>query len=345
MTRGWWLARALGRVLVSGVASLAVVVPAAGQSGVGVDPGPDHPLITAVRMGDAGRVRELLAGDVDVDRPRPDGATALHWAVYDDRLDLTDLLVEAGADVDAANDFGVTPLSLACDNGASRMVRRLLDAGADPDIARSTGETPLMTCSRTGETEAVRALLAAGADPNATEAWREQTSLMWGAAEGHTEVVRALVAYGADVGARSHGGFDALLLAARHDTPALVQLLLDAGADVNVSAPDGLTPLHVATVRGHAAEAILLLEHGADPNADGPGYTPLHWASGAWHTELTGSLRGIETARDDEWRSLNEVQTGKLELVEALLAHGADPRARLWCGVRLSSASPAGDSG
>ena len=44
---------------------------------------------------------------------------------------------------------------------------------------------------------------------------------------------------------------------------------------------------------------------------------------------LTGRLRGIETDRDDEWRSMNEVRVGKLRLVEALLAHGADAEARL----------------
>ena len=74
---------------------------------------------------------------------------------------------------------------------------------------------------------------------------------------------------------------------------------------------------------------MALLEQGADPNAAGAGYTPLHWAAGSWHTELTGSLRGIETDREEEWQSLNGLRTGRLELVEALLAHGADPAARL----------------
>ena len=106
-------------------------------------------------------------------------------------------------------------------------------------------------------------------------------------------------------------------------------MLLDAGADVNAMAPGGATPLLVATVRGHTRLAMFLLEQGADPNAGEAGYTPLHWAAGSWHSELTGSLRGIETARDEEWRSLNGLRDGKLALVEALLAHGADPDVRL----------------
>ena len=314
------------RVRRSVLALLVAHLAAVPAAGAGQDGGR---LIEAVRAEDAETVRALLDGGADVRAAQPDGATALHWASYLGALGLADLLVEAGAGVDAANDYGVTPLALACENGAGAMVRRLLEAGADPNAARATGETSLMTCARTGHLGAVEALLARGADPNAAESWRRQTALMWAAGEGHTPVASALVAHGAGVTARSAAGFTPLLIAAREDRPALARILLDAGADVNAEAPDGLTPLLVATLRGHTALAVSLLERGADPNAGRAGYTALHWAAGSWHTELTGSLRGIATERDDEWRSLNGLRTGRLALVEALLAHGAAPDARL----------------
>mgnify|MGYP001494184433 CR=1 FL=1 len=73
-----------------------------------------------------------------------------------------------------------------------------------------------------------------------------------------------------------------------------------------------------------------LVEEGVDVNlAPVDGETALHWAAGSWHTELTGSLRGIETDREEEWHSLNGLRADKVELVEALLAHGADVDARL----------------
>ncbi len=291
-------------------------------------------LIAAVEAQDVDAARALIDQGIDVGAAEPDGATALHWAAYHDAVELVDLLMGAGAAVDAANDYGVTPLALACDNGAAATVIRLLAAGADPNRARATGETPVMTCARTGSVEAVAALLARGADPTAAEAWHGQTALMWAAGEGHADVVRVLIEQGADVEARSKGGFTALLIAARNDDPALVGHLVAAGAEVNATAPDGTTPLHVAAVRGHVALATRLLEHGADASADGPGYTALHWAAGSWHTELTGRLRGIATDADAEWRSLNGVRGGKLALVDALLAHGADP------DVRLGSAPP-----
>ena len=314
--RGWcWLAAGL------------LAAPVAAAEAANDDEG--RALIAASRARDAEASRALIDRGADVDAAQPDGATALHWAAYHDAVGLVDLLVGAGADVDAANDYGVTPLGLACGNGAAATVSRLLAAGADPNRARGSGETPVMTCARTGSAAAVRALLAHGADPSAVEPWHGQSALMWAAGGGHADAARALIEHGADVGARSKGGFTALLIAAREDDPALVGDLVAAGADVNAAAPDGPTPLHVAVVRGHAGLAGALLEHGADPDADGPGYTALHWAAGSWHTELTGRLRGIDTDGDPEWRSLNGLRAGKLALVDALLAHGADPDVRL----------------
>ena len=314
--RGWcWLAAGL-------LAAPVAAVEAANDDG-------GRALIAAVRAQDAEASRALIVRGAAVDAVQPDGATALHWAAYHDAVGLVDLLIGAGAAVDAANDYGVTPLGLACDNAAAATVAKLLAAGADPNRARGSGETPVMTCARTGSAEAVRALLAHGADPSAVDPWHGQTALMWAAGGGHGDAARALIEHGADVGARSKGGFTALLIAAREDDPALVGDLVAAGADVNAAAPDGTTPLHVAVVRGHAGLAMALLERGADPNADGPGYTALHWAAGSWHTELTGRLRGIDTDGDPEWRSLNGVRAGKPALVDALLAHGADPDVRL----------------
>ena len=319
---GWcWLAASLAATPAGLAAPAASASESAGDDG--------RALIAAVRSRDAGAARVLIGRGADLDAAQPDGAMALHWAAYHDDLGLVDLLIGAGAAADPANDYGVTPLGLACGNGSAAAVSRLLAAGADPNRRRDAGETTLMTCARTGSAAAVAALLAHGADPSAADAWHGQTALMWAAGEGHDDVARALIEHGADVDARSKGGFTALLLAARGGDPALVGRLVAAGADVNAAAPDGLTPLHVATVRGHAGLAAALLEHGADPNADGPGYTALHWAAGSWHTELTGRLRGIDTDGDAEWRSLNGLRGGQLALVDALLAHGADPDVRL----------------
>lgn len=291
------------------------------------------PLIEAVKGRDAAEVRRLLAAGADVAERWGDGATALHWAVLRQDAATTDVLLRAGADPDAANDHGVTPLALACTNGDAALVRRLLAAGADPDAATAMGETALMACARGGDAGAVAALLRHGATSvNARERTREQTALMWAAAHRHPDVVRVLLAHGADVHARSivtHlrvptnayasrvsrnevvdmplGGFTPLLFAARHGDVESARLLLAAGADVNDAAADGISVLVLATHSGHAALVDFLLERGADVTAAEVGYTALHAA----------------------------VLRGDLGMIEALLAHGADPNARLTKGTRV----------
>ncbi len=287
----------------------------------------DQPLIDAVKALDTQRIEALLAQQVDVNDAEPDGSTALHWASYADDLETSRRLIRAGARVNAANDHGVTPLSLACTNGSARLVTTLLEAGADPDVALWSGETALMTCARTGNADAVSALLATGADPNRREPEEDQTALMWAVSERHPSVARALITHGADMTARSRRGFTPLLFAAREGDLDSARLLLDAGATLDEAAADGSSALLVATIRGHTALAIWLLEHGADPNADGAGFAALHWASGLWETELTGPA-GIVTDRDEEWRALAGVPAGKLKLIRALIANGADPNAR-----------------
>jgi uncharacterized protein len=149
-------------------------------------------------------LRSLLTQKADVNAAQSDGATALHWAVHFDDIDMVDLLIRAGANVKAANRLGVTPLALACINGNGGLIERLLKAGADANAPLSDlGETPLMMAARTGNAAAVKVLLDHGADVNAVEKVKGQTALMWAASERHAAAAMALIEHGADVNARS----------------------------------------------------------------------------------------------------------------------------------------------
>ena len=316
------------RAFVAGLVAAIAVLPAFAGAAAG-----DAPLADAAERRDLGAVRALLAESAAVDARQPDGAVALHWAAHWNDVDTARLLIAAGADVNAVNDLGVVPLALAALNGGAEMADALLRAGANPDATRPGGETVLMTAARTGNPDLVRALLAAGAAVRGAGHFRAQTPLMWAASEGHADVVQVLMEAGADVHARSLHGTTALLLAARRGAVETARVLLDGGADVNAAEPylafnarvdveesqtSGRSPLLVASASlvatsgweykldvqpsTHEALALFLLERGADPNVpDSIGRTPLHAA----------------------------VETGKADLVKALLEHGADPNARL----------------
>jgi ankyrin repeat protein len=337
---------------MSSTRAVAVSVALIGTlTGVLFAAAPDSRLIDAVRRVDPVAVRQLIAQKVDVNATQPDGATALHWAAHRNDVAIADLLIHAGARMDAVDEGGVTPLGLAALNASPAMVERLLKAGANPNAGR---QSPVLSAARSGNVEVMTLLLAHGGDANAKETGRGQTALMWAAAEKHADVARVLIEHGADVkaktvpvrtagpgrgtfgglgggmGGASNGanGFTPLLFAARAGDLASIRLLAAAGADVNDTTADGLSALVLATVRAQADVAMFLLEKGADANAAGAGFTALHWASGSWETELT--VTSITPDREgEEWRTVAGLREGRIDLVKALLAHGADPNARI----------------
>ena len=321
------------------------LVPLLAAAGLAA-PSADQRLVTAAKEKDKEAVRSLLRQRADVNARQADGATALHWAAHWDDLETADLLIRAGAQVNTANDYGATPLSVACTNGNASMVERLLTAGANPNSALPSGETALMRCARTGSVEGVKSLLARGADTSAKDIEQGQTALMWAVSQKHPDVAQALIAKGADIHARSKGGFTPLLFAARVGDIGSARVLLEAGADVNepmpappapenpgnrsassVPSPEEvslgtMTPLLLASASGQEAFAIFLLEKGANPNArDQSGATALHYAVLKGITALNGVVLANYVS--------HFYRPNMLELVKALLAHGANPNVRL----------------
>ena len=305
----------------------------------------DAPLANAVQQMDKVTVRRMLErpplADV-VNASQADGMTALHWAAYQDDLDLVDRLLRAGANPRASNRYGVTPLSLACTNANVAMVERLLEAGADPNASLPGGETVLMTAARTGRVGAVRALIARGADVHAKESREGQTAMMWAAAEGHVEVLEALIQAGADFKTPLDSGFTPLLFAVREGRIGAVKALLKAGADVNevvkvraqAKVPEGVaavragaTPLLMAVSNAHYELAAQLLDVGADPNAAALGYTVLH---------AIVRVRKPGVGDNDPAPDGSGSMTS-LEFVKAVVAHGADVNARMTKRANLTN--------
>jgi ankyrin repeat protein len=297
-------------------------------------------LIDAVKSGSVDVVRRLAKNGA-VNAAEVDGTTALHWAVRADNLELVRVLVRAGADVKRANRYGVQPLTLAAINGNAAMLETLLAAGADPNTALPEGETVVMTAARTGKVDALKVLLAHGANVNSQERSLGETALMWAAAENHAGAVRALVDAGADVNARSaalnyrqmkfateamittpfpRGSWTALMYAARDGALDGARALADAGADLNLTDRDGTTALVFAIINGHFDVAAMLLDKGADPNvADSTGMAALY---------ATVDMHTLETILSLPPQRV----TGTLDavdLVKELLAHDANPNARL----------------
>ncbi len=304
------------------------------------------PLADAAMQGNKAAVRTLIQQKADVNAPQADGATALHWAVRENDLEMADMLLRAGAHVSAANEEGATPMFLAAQNGNAAMIERLIQGGADPNAPLSSaGDTALMMASRTGNAAAVKALLDHGASNiNAKETWGGTTALMWAVSEHHPDVVQLLVQRGADVNAKSDfvpsasgRGFEGtspvaakpdqpveefasglltpLMFAARENDLESARILVKAGADVNAAGGDGKDALSLALFNGSYEVAGLLIDSHANVNhADAQRFTPLFWAV---------DRRNMETAPNFPWM----VTTDPMPVIKKLLDAGANPNA------------------
>jgi uncharacterized protein len=323
------------------IASVAIILLMAG----GLYAAGRSELADAAMRGDKPALRMLLQQKAGVNAPQADGTTALQWAVRENDLEMTDMLLRAGAQHSAANQSGATPMLLAAMNGSSAILERLIQAGADPNAPVSnTGDTALMMAARTGNVDAAKVLLAHGAQVNAKETWGGTTALMWAVSERHPEVVRLLVDHVADVNVKSNfvpsasgrgfegtapvapkpdqkteefasGWMTPLMFAAREDDLESARILIQKGADINAVGGDGKDALELALFNGSYDVASLLIDSHANVNhADAQRFTPLFWAV---------DRRNMETAPNFPWM----VTTDPLPLIKKLLDAGANPNA------------------
>ncbi len=97
-----------------------------------VSPCPDcDPLESAIMNSDYTLVKQLLAEEMNVNRPLADGKTLLHYAAMKKDADITRLLIDNGAKIDMIDNAGYTPLLTAIKYGSEEIALLLIQLGAD----------------------------------------------------------------------------------------------------------------------------------------------------------------------------------------------------------------------
>jgi len=303
----------------------------------------------AAQKGDVELAKVLLYASANVRATtRIGGYTPLLIASRNGDAAMIDTLVSAGADANNATTNGTTALMLASAAGKADAVKRLLDKGASVNAKENVkGETALTFAAAFGRTDVVRELTARGADVAATTKVQDLASF---AKEEQERLIaeRGLQGRGGRAGEPGGGrgpqgpqiagvnrqynytelvaywgGMSALHLAARQGYSDAAAALLAAGADVNQrSTGDQSTPLLVAIINGHFDLAKQLLDKGANPNLAQTtnGVTPLYAAL---------NCQWSDKALYPQPRAFEQQKTSYLDLMQALLDHGADPNARL----------------
>jgi ankyrin repeat protein len=122
-----------------------------------------------------------------------DGYQPLGLAAYFGHEKIVEYLIKAGAEVNSPskNSLGVTPLQSAVAGGHLEVTRMLLTAGASPNVRERGGYTPLHTAAHNGDVEIVRSLLFGGADLEA-KSDKKETPLDMARKTGHDEVANLL---------------------------------------------------------------------------------------------------------------------------------------------------------
>jgi ankyrin repeat protein len=114
---------------------------------------------------------------------------------------------------------------------------------------------------------------------------------------GDLNKMKELLASGANPNMPDKKGLTPLMLATQKKHQDIMTVLISHGADVNAKLKNGFTALFYPCMFGGAAIAKLLIDSGANVNAKEDGNTPLMWSAFRGHVDI----------------------------VELLLANGADP--------------------
>jgi ankyrin repeat protein len=293
----------------------------------------------ASQSGSVAVVDALLKAGADVKaRTTTTGVTPLHLAAEAGSTPVITALLDHKAEIDAKEaEWGQTPLIFAAANNRVEAITTLLARGADPKVTTKTldvahelaldraalslqkkildttvpkGEQPTASQMQAA-IHAARELLASGKIPPKDPAPADD-SIRPGF---DPEEINPPVA--------TKGGLTALLHAARQGYVASAKALLDGGAPIDQpGAGDGATPLVIAAINGQFDMAMFLVERGANPNVPSAndGVTPM-WAAinAEWQPRT----------RYPQPEEMEHQHATYLDVVKALLDHGADPNARI----------------
>jgi uncharacterized protein len=299
------------------------------------------PLHLASGAGGAAVVEALIKAGANVGAKTTNtGATPLHMAATAGNPDVIKALLDHGADINAKeSEWGQTPLIFAASQNRVDAIRLLLKRGADANIATKTVDvaaaSALDRAARNRAAKVLEASVPAGQKATASQL------------QGAIQAARELLlsgklpppepAGGEGRGGRdpnfnpeeinppvaAKGGLTALHHAARQGYVESVRALLEGGANVNnVGGGEQASPLLTAAMNGQFDAALVLIEKGADPNlaAKSNGMTPL-WA--AINTQWQPRTRFPQP------QEMELQKATYLDVVKALLEHGADPNGRI----------------
>jgi len=215
----------------------------------------------AAESGKTQAVVALLESGTDPNVKNQRGQTALHLATGAGHPHVMRALLSRGADLNAGSDHTRNVLfSAIVWEQSIDVLNILLEYGADIDARYTGGRTMLHLAAERNCVAFINLLLARGAPREALSS--QGVTALYSAAEfEHHEAVQILASECANVDAADRDGRTPLLLATIRNQERIVQILLDAGADVATKSNTGLSALESAVNNPSRIAAQLVLRH------------------------------------------------------------------------------------
>ncbi|KAM0561249.1 hypothetical protein ACHAPJ_003127 [Fusarium lateritium] len=255
------------------------------------------PLILAATTGERRGVLALLKAGADVDAVDAWNQTALFYAVDACSGDVVRTLLEHGADPNIASNTGHSPLEVAIGLNNSEVAKILLEFAPDLNAPTTTGHPPAFLASWLGCTDALETLIP---HVDVDQVWDGERLIHRACFRGWGKVVEKLISRHANLhdAPKDVPKATPVVLAVEKGRNDVLRALLVAGAAVECPVPLMSSPLHIAAATRNLLGCELLLRAGSYINA---------------RTE--GGSTALSVAADANF----------VEIVEYLVAHGADP--------------------
>ena len=212
----------------------------------------DHPIIDALRTGDAEAVKHHLTAGVS-----PFSLGLISGAIGSGNVEIIQAFLDHGFDVELPfNDFGQKPISRVIEKKHMPILKFFIEKGADVLSDPRGYGTPLHGAAAVWP-EAIPVLLEAGASVNAASS-DGRTPMMAAAFRNQLKSLEFLLAAGANLEDRDNEGTTPLILAARAGKEEAIEWLLDHGADLLAKDNREKTAEDWAKENGHPKIAELL---------------------------------------------------------------------------------------
>jgi ankyrin repeat protein/beta-lactamase regulating signal transducer with metallopeptidase domain len=316
---------ALDIAVMAGYKEIVAMLLAKGANINTVQPNGQTPLHVAAQAGHNEIAELLIAKGADVNTKNARGETPAQVALAQDPPGMVRLLLATGGEV--------STVQLAAYAGDLAKVKGYIEKGISVNTQDGFGLTPLHAAAAARRKEVAEYLISAGASVNAASAADGLgTPLHYAAHSSSTYVADLLIFKGARVDAENSKGETPLHLAAKMGHTEMCRRLISSKANVNPRAQDGSTPLHYATASGQKDAATLLLKKGADIDASASGRTPLNLAARERHKEVVKLLvdKGADVSASSTDLLYYAAWCGYKELAEACIKKGADVNSKAW---------------